>query len=136
MIASRTSDNDAMWSFLAGLDEEEFLLSAMMCDATDEGMGLKGFLDDDNFDIAEMNAEIGKFLNRISALFIHEVAKDTGYTAAALQILKTPRVLRLRGGGVRKFGGYTVPAATLSRCFDVLRCTQLPTPRLPQRVAV
>ena len=123
VIATRSSNVDCMWAFLSMLDEEEYLLCAMMCDATDEGMGLKGFLDDDNFDIAELNTEVGRFLNRISALFVHEVAKDTGYTAAALQIMKTPRALRVRGGGVRKFGGaQVVTARMLSRCFDVLRC--------------
>ena len=77
-----------------------------MSDTADEGMILKAFLEDPDFDVGELNSEIESYLQRIHVLFNEGKCfeAECSYTKAAVRLLKHTRILHVKGGNVRSIG--------------------------------
>ena len=123
LAAVRTgSVSDAAFRFLAQLNNKDFLLTAMMCDATDEGMLLKQFMDDAELDVGELNRKIEEFVDRIQFLFVEGHTKDAGDTHVAIKLLRHRRIIHLRDGKPKAFGGFEVKQNSMQSCLERLTC--------------
>lgn len=115
---------DACAEFLAWISNKRALLLGMLADAGDESLCLTRFFDNEQMDVAELNAEVDSYIGRIKALFgENPVCFDTtSFTKIMLQRLQTPRVWVMRGRhcSLGRDGGLTPDEK--HECLCRLRC--------------
>lgn len=121
---------EAANSFLAGLDVESVVQNALMADASHEVLAFTRFLDDDAMPVEDLASEVDNFVKRIVKLFDEgAVFSVPGFTAFAVECLRSVRLIRLRDGSITSLGGPGVPdAAVRQRCVARMRAwTKLAT---------
>ena len=105
-------------AFLAEVTEEEFILLAMMGDASDEAYMLTLYADDEEMDITAETAELAVFMNNIEYLFLDRgCVVAHGYTAWAIGVCKTPKMLNAGNLGLRTFGDPNLSASVVNNCL-------------------
>lgn len=121
MMADRDSDirHDAA-DFLEYLTEEVALQAAMLADATDEGLYFTRVVDDEDTDMASLQATVLRFIRKLEVLFKDGQCVDLpGYTHFMIESLKRVRVIRLSRTEVRSLGGDGKPSqAVVQRCLQ------------------
>jgi hypothetical protein len=146
--------------WLAQLDDQSFLLAALLADASHETMQLLRYTDSEHVEPAEINEQVKVFLRNIEYLFGESAGclKVKTFTSFALESLKTPKIFRC-GHTVSQLGkegqrcskgvlckGRVVKGSSQmlkTRCYHILRfeamilqnkifCTGWPTNALPR----
>lgn len=102
--AQRSEGRDAM-QFLENFNAEQYLTLAMLADAGDECNRVVRVFDSSFIDLAVVPRELRLFLERVHVLFIQRAASKCGYTQYALNALKDVRMIPVKNGQLRTFGG-------------------------------
>ena len=121
MMADREMDirQDAA-AFLEYLTEEVALQSAMLADATDEGLYFTRVVDNEETDMASLQQTVLRFIRKLEVLFQEgRCIELPGYTHFMMESLKRVRVIRLSRTQVRSLGGPGKPPQEVMR-----RCLQ------------
>ena len=111
---------EAANDFLSSLDSELVLQNALMADAAWEALALTRFMDTDDMPIEELSYEVGAFCHKIKVLFFEgKIFEVDGFTKYTVECLQAVRMLRLRNGERRAFGGPHEPSVTIrQRCLS------------------
>jgi hypothetical protein len=120
LLRDDTDDRSHAEAYLDFLDSESYLQNAMMADASDECLLLTRYLDSEDFELEELSFEVGRFVRHIIYLFVEGgVFKTKGYAEFAMSTLTRVRVIRLRRGGIKTFGGIQEPSQEVqNRCLQ------------------
>jgi hypothetical protein len=120
LLREDTDDRAVAESYLEFLSSESYLQNAMMADAADESLMLTRYLDSEQYDLEELSFEVGRFLNHVLFFFAQSGSLTVkGYTEFALSSLRRVRVLRMRRGGIKTFGGVHEPSQEVKvRCLQ------------------
>ena len=82
------------WLHFIAESPRHAVMTAMLADAADEGMGLTRFCDAESMDVAALSSHIAKFLDRVTNLFgpHRRCLSAVGYTRIMLEQLQEPIV--------------------------------------------
>ena len=87
-----------------------------MGDASDEAYMLTLYADDEEMDITAETAELAVFMNNIEYLFLEGGCTVAhGYTAWAIGVCKTPKMLNAGNLGLRTFGDPNLDPTVVNR---------------------
>ena len=105
--------------YLEELTQEQLVQLALLADAGDEGLLLVRAMDHENLDAAEISTHVTAFIDRITALFQHRGALESGYTQHILRLIQQRGVCIFLPNAVRKFG--EVDNDVVDRCLERMR---------------
>jgi len=123
MIADRDADirHDAV-AFLSFLTDETLVQTAMLADASDEGLFFTRACDDEDTDPAELQSTVRRFITKLECLFVEGRCVDLpGYTSYMLESLTRTRVVRIKRDVVRSFGGARPAQEVIDVCIGRMR---------------
>lgn len=105
--------------YLEDLTQEQLIQLALLADAGDEGLLLVRAMDHENLDAAEISTHVTAFIDRITALFQHRGALESGYTQHILRLIQQQSLCIFLPNSVRKFG--EVDNDVVDRCLERMR---------------
>ena len=105
--------------YLEDLTQEQLAQLAMLADAGDEGLLLVRVMDHESLDAAEISTHVTAFIDRITVLFQHKAALETGYTQHILSLIRQKALCIFLPNAVRKFGD--VDDDIVNRCLERMR---------------
>ena len=105
--------------YLEDLTQEQLVQLALLADAGDEGLLLVRAMDHETLDAAEISTQVTAFIDRITVLFQHRAALQSGYTQHILSLIEQKPVCIFLPNAVRKFG--EVDDDVLNRCLERMR---------------
>jgi hypothetical protein len=105
--------------YLEDLTQEQLVQLALLADAGDEGLLLVRAMDHETLDAAEISTQVTAFIDRITVLFQHRAALQSGYTQHILSLIEQKSVCIFLPNAVRKFG--EVDDDVLNRCLERMR---------------
>lgn len=105
--------------YLEDLTQEQLVQLALLADAGDEGLLLVRAMDHDSLDAAEISTHVTAFIDRITVLFQHRAALQSGYTQHILSLIQQKAVCIFLPNAVRKFG--EVDDDVVDSCLERMR---------------
>ena len=99
-------DGHRAQDFLEYISEYKLLLLSMCADASDEVSMLMRFLDQGDYDMATLVAEIEQFVGRVSNLFVRGTCRTSGYCEHMIRTLQTS-IAYVAKDGPKSLGGQT-----------------------------
>ncbi len=124
MNAARGEAQQGAKPFLDFVTEEVLIQSAMLADASDEGLLFTRALDAEEVDVAELPRLVSSFVDRLQMLFVEgRCVNVVGYTKYMLDRLKgQPRFARGLANGPKILGGPAWQSAPIvARCLSRMR---------------
>ena len=118
----RTEEAASASSFLKLMSTERILQLAVLADAASEAIVMTRFTDREGCATETLWWELEAFMAKIKMLFVDRQCTKTGYTAWALEMLKTPTLVFVEGQPlvIGRRGG--VPANITERCIKRMSC--------------
>ena len=118
----RTDEAASASSFLKSMSTERILQLAVLADAASEAIVMTRFTDREGCATETLWWELEAFMAKIKMLFVDRKCTKTGYTAWALEMLKTPTLVFVGGQPLvigRRAG---VPPNIIERCVKRMSC--------------
>ena len=106
--------------FLDFINTEVLLATAMLADASDEGLYFVRMLDDEETDTAGLQFAASRFIAKLNLLFKERRCLDLpGFTKFMVDQLKNPRLVRLPSNAMKTIGGPQEPSDdVVNRCLQ------------------